>query len=317
MSESPPNSSSVGKTATYGNYKGYYGMREQSSHERISCFPASWFKSKRCIDIGCNSGEVTIAIASTYQPKSIVGVDLDPEMIESANKKLAKKVLHGKSASTFLIPRCIAVVKTETNAYFPKNVSFIVGDLMKSIEIDQYDTVLCLSVVKWIHLNFGDEGLIACFRKLWNMAKPGGKIILEYQTWKSYKNNCSKSAVMKANFDSIAIRPEDFERVLKNDIGFEVEAKLGTPLEHASGFNRPILVLRKPADVQTLPLADVDIECTMDSDSAVRYSHSHIEGVLAESSIGRQDRKRIFDGNQGKIKKKKLSRENESDETKL
>jgi 7SK snRNA methylphosphate capping enzyme len=174
-------------------------------------------------------------------------------MIEIANKKLTRKVLHGSSASTLLIPRSIAVVKTETNDFFPRNVSFVVGDITESRETEtvpvfsgQYDTVLCMSVVKWIHLNHGDKGLLACFQKLWDMTKPGGRVILEYQMWKSYKNNCSKNSVMKANFEAIAVRPEDFERVLESDFGFQIEAKLGTPLEQATGFNRPILVLLKP-----------------------------------------------------------------------
>jgi 7SK snRNA methylphosphate capping enzyme len=67
-------SSSEGKDIVHGNYRGYYGMRDISSNERISSFSACWFRKKICIDVGCNSGELTLAIASKYQPKSIIGV---------------------------------------------------------------------------------------------------------------------------------------------------------------------------------------------------------------------------------------------------
>ncbi|GLJ53116.1 hypothetical protein SUGI_1131760 [Cryptomeria japonica] len=36
-----------------------------------------------------------------------------------------------------------------------------------------YDTVLCLSVTKWVHLNWGDTGLIDLFAKIWQVLRPG------------------------------------------------------------------------------------------------------------------------------------------------
>jgi Bicoid-interacting protein 3 (Bin3) len=47
-------------------------------------------------------------------------------------------------------------------------------------------------------------------------------------------------------FKQIQIRPDDFERILSNEIGFKIIDHLGTSLEKAKGFQRPILVLEKP-----------------------------------------------------------------------
>lgn len=44
-----------------------------------------------------------------------------------------------------------------------------------------------MSVTKWIHLNFGDEGIKTLFRKIFKSLKKGGIFILEPQNWKSYK----------------------------------------------------------------------------------------------------------------------------------
>ncbi|PWA48312.1 hypothetical protein CTI12_AA492210 [Artemisia annua] len=65
-------------------------------------------------------------------------------------------------------------------------------DLMRvgTLIIDKYIyTILCLSVSKWIYLNWGDEGLITLFSKVWRLLQPGGVFILEPQPWKSYISN--------------------------------------------------------------------------------------------------------------------------------
>ena len=48
------------------------------------------------------------------------------------------------------------------------------------------------SVVKWVHLNRGDEGLEAMLSKFWRLLVPGGLLLLEPQPWKSYKAAAAK-----------------------------------------------------------------------------------------------------------------------------
>ena len=50
-----------------------------------------------------------------------------------------------------------------------------------------YDMVLCFSVTKWVHLNWGDAGLAVLFRRVWDKLTPGGLFVLEPQPWRSYK----------------------------------------------------------------------------------------------------------------------------------
>lgn len=43
-----------------------------------------------------------------------------------------------------------------------------------------------LSITKWIHLNDGDEGIRAFFRRVYDCLRPGGAFVLEIQPWNSY-----------------------------------------------------------------------------------------------------------------------------------
>lgn len=50
----------------------------------------------------------------------------------------------------------------------------------------EFDLVLCLSITKWIHLNWGDAGLKRFFKRIFYNLRPGGRLVLEPQAWPSY-----------------------------------------------------------------------------------------------------------------------------------
>lgn len=281
----------------FGNYVGQYsGLQTlmNLSDVRLTVFlrHAYLFKDKDILDIGCNVGHMTIAVAHKLHPKSIVGIDIDKDLIARARRNLStfqripeadlqnfkstqkiklenvtqfelnsekvskkpkthprvrERERHDSSQSDFFplifplsfggLPNVKHKIESPSSSpasssqnvklseqldqyigdkesakseaksrnrlqtdanttisIFPENVFFrtlnyAVTDesQLLSDKQDQYDLILCLSLTKWIHLNFGDVGLKLTFRRMFNQLRPGGKLILEAQNWASYK----------------------------------------------------------------------------------------------------------------------------------
>jgi len=79
----------------FGNYRNYYGYRisnDTDEDPRLKVLKKEWFEGKDCLDIGCNSGIMTIHIAKKFGCRSILGVDIDTSRIEDAHWHLRKFV---------------------------------------------------------------------------------------------------------------------------------------------------------------------------------------------------------------------------------
>ncbi|CAO3702945.1 unnamed protein product [Rhizopus stolonifer] len=71
----------------YGNYKAYYTTRRlpKAQHDidpRINLLDDNLFKNKQVLDIGCNSGNITIGLAKQKGPEYICGIDIDKKLIQ-------------------------------------------------------------------------------------------------------------------------------------------------------------------------------------------------------------------------------------------
>lgn len=94
----PEASVALNKTARcqFGNYNRYFGFESLNKNMdvRLKIFQRNshLFKQKDVLDIGCNVGLMTLAIAKLLSPKSITGVDIDRKLINIARNKLKKFV---------------------------------------------------------------------------------------------------------------------------------------------------------------------------------------------------------------------------------
>ncbi|KAH9927186.1 Bin3-domain-containing protein [Epithele typhae] len=126
------------------------------------------------------------------------------------------------------------------NARFPHNVSFRAADWVAGpIPEDEaeYDVVVAFSVSKWIHLNGGDDGLLAFFRRVHSVLRVGGTFVFEPQEWDTYAKAKRMDVRLKENAAALKLRPGDFERELQ-DLGFGPAEHMGTVGD--GGFRRPI-----------------------------------------------------------------------------
>ena len=199
-----------------GNYKQYYGYR---SMDRLA-FLKTLNLQGDVLDIGCNSGHLTVELAK-LEGLNILGIDSD--------KSLVKKAWNHASLEFSLLKNNLQ--------YFPLSCPITLGSVQLKLPVKfkcvdivtddfkgSFDVVMCLSVTKWIHKSYGDEGISKLFEKVLNLLKTKGIFILEPQLYAGkYK-----------------ILPKDFcEYLIK--LGF----KLIETCSNADEFKRPIYVFIK------------------------------------------------------------------------
>jgi 7SK snRNA methylphosphate capping enzyme len=239
----------------HGNYKGYYGYRLGNEHStsedpRLDLLTKSWFAKKRCLDIGCNEGVVTLGMVSKFHTKSMVGLDIDEALIKMACanlKKARSQAVYKKEVEIKKLGTPAAENRAaHAHAASLSQTWFIYGDVLNSeLEEGSFDTVTCLSVTKWVHINKGDEGLKELFSIVWRALAPGGHFIVEPQPWKSYQ--AARGKLVSSSFvplNQITLVPDSFVDYLCDEVGFTLVKRV-TPETAAAGFDRSIIVLKK------------------------------------------------------------------------
>ena len=99
----------------------------------------------------------------------------------------------------------------EIKKRFPDNVEFRVENFIQDLKVNKkFDTIMCFSVTKWVHLNWGDTGVRRLFKKVYDSLNDGGIFILEPQEWKSYKKKKHLTEQLKENFKKIELKPGQF-----------------------------------------------------------------------------------------------------------
>jgi len=207
------------ETFPYGNYPHYYSYRfkkdlNEALDPRITTisealcqlglYPEglnSALHSKRCLDIGCNSGRFSIEVARQFNPAWCKCIDIDPKLVNKSRRSLYLACEQHLPNLKFPQDRFGCIDFHHDNlpvraGQFPRNIRFSCGNILDSnFGLDKYDVVFCMSVTKWIHLNWGDDGIRRLFAKVHQLLQSGGLFILEPQAFETYKRRSKISEV--------------------------------------------------------------------------------------------------------------------------
>jgi len=266
------------KYGNYNRYYGYRNPENEDNRLKVLSERIELFYDKNILDIGCNIGHVTFSVARDFGAKSVVGLDIDHKLINIARKNVQYYIndstrfsshlelnsqLNNYKSSTNIpsnsdksqqsFPTSLSVLYgpitlpcVAKSGRFPHNVSFIQGnyvleyDSMLSMETCKFDVILCLSITKWLHLNWGDDGLKRSFKRMYQQLTSDGVLVLEAQPWKSYGRRKSLTATIWRNYNNIQLRPAMFTEYLLNEVGFSKCETLVLPNNSSKGFQRPL-----------------------------------------------------------------------------
>ncbi|XP_052396663.1 7SK snRNA methylphosphate capping enzyme [Carassius gibelio] len=285
----------IQRSFQYGSYNRYYGYRTPSltTDPRLALFRPEWFRGKKVLDVGCNTGHMTLAIARHWSPERVLGVDIDGALVHVARQNLRYflselqgldesgglpgegsevkaggqmglaslmdlQLDHGQTLRRFPISftRCRGPIATfpimpHVPGQFPCNVYFLKGDYVPDSDeavmsqCAEYDVILCLSLTKWVHLNYGDAGIQRLFQRIYRHLLPGGVLILEPQPWSSYSRSKRLTEVTYRNYRSIRLKPDQFSSFLTAEVGFSSYELIGTPHSSANGLQKMIYLFHK------------------------------------------------------------------------
>uniref|UniRef100_A0A8C5LPH8 RNA methyltransferase n=1 Tax=Leptobrachium leishanense TaxID=445787 RepID=A0A8C5LPH8_9ANUR len=173
--------------APYGNFPNYYSFNPPEN--RVSLVPPGFLSNLLqksgvspspilCLDVGCNSGDLSVAFYKHLQPCEpsdepmdvhFLCCDIDADLID----------------------------KAQASNPFPKSISYVTSDIMDSSDpggpirnfLDgfnrsTFDLGFCMSITMWIHLNHGDQGLIDFLNRV---TKFCDYLLIEPQPWKCYR----------------------------------------------------------------------------------------------------------------------------------
>jgi 7SK snRNA methylphosphate capping enzyme len=245
----------------YGNYCANRLSLGFCDDPRLGYFSQEMFAGKDVLDVGCGDGHIALSVARDLHPRSVIGVDIADSLIVAAkrNKRhyVSTTMLEAErfplSFRMCLGPLAAPQLPRQRDDYnFPWNVSFVTADYVpaKDADIDkqleEYDVIMALCITKWIHLNYGDDGLKRTFRRMYQQLRPGGQLVLEAEPWKSYRKKKKLTERIFHNYQRIQFRPEDFrEYLLSREVGFSSYSLLGVPSNRSKGLKNALLVFTK------------------------------------------------------------------------
>ncbi|XP_043467181.1 pre-miRNA 5'-monophosphate methyltransferase [Leptopilina heterotoma] len=225
----------------YGNFVNYYNFHP--AEERIQQLPKNIWNSTDCkfsaLDIGCNTGNLSFSlynflqcnVSSSSEEKckiSLLGVDLDPTLIERAQLQYSTT----------------SEIRFECLDFLSKDREHLITNYLESVQKSRFNVAFCFSITMWIHLNHGDEGLIKFLKTVCELSD---MIVIEPQQWKSYRN--ASRRLRRANVDDFLLLNKlkftgdmylHIANILKNECNFS-----NVTVTETNNWQRRVLIYKR------------------------------------------------------------------------
>ena len=139
---------------------------------------------------------MALEFAST-KPCRLLGVDIDPVLIERASQNPSDRVEF----------TCLDVMGSDSSS--------ALESYLKAQDRTAFSITFAFSVTMWIHLNHGDEGLVRFLREASQRSRA---LVVEPQPWK-----CYRSAVRRMRKLREDVFPEWHGLKIRNSVEDEIE----------------------------------------------------------------------------------------------
>ena len=170
-----------GQLARHGNFNNYYLFHPVD--QRMAALP--WLpalvaqhcpRSASFIDVGCNCGDLTHAIARQLESAlphvalSGLGVDLDAALVQRC-------ATHAQA--------CASLRFLPLDAAQPDFTRLVRDQFLSALGITRFDVTFMFSVTMWMHLHLGDDEFVHVIRRLADLTR--ALLVIEPQEFRSYK----------------------------------------------------------------------------------------------------------------------------------
>ncbi|XP_054859636.1 RNA 5'-monophosphate methyltransferase [Eublepharis macularius] len=237
--------------APYGNFPDYSRFNPPEGRIRLlpaallsRLFPGPHGRPLLALDVGCNSGELSIALY-----RHLLGL--------KDNRDSPEGPVAGKELSLLCcdIDREL-IERAKQRSPFPGSISYVTVDIMdpdtrepllcsylSRFGRSAFDICFCMSVTMWIHLNHRDGGLVEFLSCL---ASKCTYLLIEPQPWKCYRAAARRLRKLGRNdfdhFRSLTINgdmAEKITQILTQDCGMTLECSFGT-----TSWDRSLLLFK-------------------------------------------------------------------------
>ncbi len=250
----------------FGNKLCYYRRKNYDTWNdpRVVAIPPNVVSNMSVLYVGAHDGTIPIQLALKFQPKSIEAIDIDAKLLNQG-VDLCKMVDHFIATEDAESVKLIADLGTACDDPFVKvylmakqskpcqslsqTILFRAMNILDpydSYNTKRFDTIFCLNISKYIHLNFGDAGIESLFHNSFEMLNVGGFFVLQAQSMQSYRKIKSFAPIFAENLKAIQMRPEDFESILTTKFSYRLISSLEVRLsKNKSKPPKTILIFGK------------------------------------------------------------------------